>query len=97
MQVGKEEPWLVPTQDRLYESTEPVFLELHATAVLCLPSGEWMVPDATVCTTLTSALYSSVTEEEVVNRQLMVCTLLFSEQINIGSSGKFSNCSGRKP
>lgn len=68
----REVPWLVPSQDPVYESMEPVFLELHATAMLCLPSGEWMAPDATLCTTLMSALYSTVTEEEVVNRQLMV-------------------------
>nr|XP_027125162.1 nuclear pore complex protein NUP107 [Coffea arabica]XP_027125163.1 nuclear pore complex protein NUP107 [Coffea arabica] len=68
----KEAPWLVPTQDRIYESEEPVYLELHATAMLCLPSGECLSPDATLCTTLTSALYSSVSEEEVLKRQLMV-------------------------
>ena len=72
MSSGKEAPWLVPTQDRIYESEEPVYLELHATAMLCLPSGECLSPDATLCTTLTSALYSSVSEEEVLKRQLMV-------------------------
>lgn len=77
IQVGRKTPWLVPTQDPVYESMEPVFLELHATAMLCLPSGEWMAPDATLCTTLMSALYSTVTEEEVVNRQLMVCSSCF--------------------
>lgn len=70
--VGKETPWLAST-DRMYESAEPVFLELHATAMLCLPSGECLCPDATVCTTLTSALYSSAGDEVVLNRQLMVC------------------------
>ncbi|KAG8388433.1 hypothetical protein BUALT_Bualt02G0125400 [Buddleja alternifolia] len=68
----KDNPWLVPTQDHLHESVEPVYLELHATAALCLPSGECMSPDATLCTTLTSALYSSVTEEDVLHRELMV-------------------------
>lgn len=64
-------PWLASI-DNIYESAEPVFLELHATAMLCLPSGDCLCPDATVCTTLTSALYSSVGDEVVSNRQLMV-------------------------
>ncbi|KAK4479532.1 hypothetical protein RD792_015048 [Penstemon davidsonii] len=68
----KDNPWLIPTQDNLNESREPVYLELHATAMLCLPSGECMPPDATLCTTLTSALYSSVSEEEVLHRELMM-------------------------
>lgn len=66
-----DSPWLIPTQDHLHESMESVYLELHATAVLSLPSGECMAPDATICTTLTSALYSSVSEEEVLHRELM--------------------------
>ncbi|XP_030945003.1 nuclear pore complex protein NUP107-like [Quercus lobata] len=40
--------------------------------MFCLPSGECMSPDATMCTTLMSALYSSVSEDVVLNRQLMV-------------------------
>ncbi|KAL4584438.1 hypothetical protein LXL04_009039 [Taraxacum kok-saghyz] len=68
----KDKPWLVPTEDQIYEFMEPTNLELHATAMLCLPSGECMPPDATLCTSLTSALYSSVTQEVVNNRQLMV-------------------------
>lgn len=71
--TGSENSWLVLPEDFISESTEPVFLELHATAMLCLPSGECMCPDATVCTTLMSCLYSSVSEEVVLNRQLMVC------------------------
>ncbi|XP_050285222.1 nuclear pore complex protein NUP107 isoform X2 [Quercus robur] len=70
--LRKENPWLAASEDSIYTSEEPLFLELHATAMLCLPSGECMSPDATVCTTLTSALYSSVTEDVVLNRQLMV-------------------------
>lgn len=65
-------PWLVSSEVRDFECDEQIFLELHATATLCLPSGECMPPDATVCTTLMSAMYSSVSEEEVMNRQLMV-------------------------
>ena len=72
MSSGKEAPWLVPTQDRIYESEEPVYLELNATAMLCLPSGECLSPDATLCTTSTSASYSSVREEEVLKRELLV-------------------------
>ncbi|KAI7978985.1 Nuclear pore complex protein NUP107 [Camellia lanceoleosa] len=53
---GKENPWLVPTEDHIYESVEPLFLELHAIAMLCLPSGECMCPDATLCATLIGAL-----------------------------------------
>lgn len=70
--LRKENPWLVPGEDQIYDSTEPVVLELHATAILCLPSGECMCPDATLCATLMSALYSSVSEEVVLNRQLTV-------------------------
>lgn len=73
MAIGKENPWLAPGEDHVYESVEPIFLELHATAMLCLRSGECLPPDATVCTTLMSALYSSVSEQDVLNRQLMVC------------------------
>ncbi|CAL5379538.1 unnamed protein product [Camellia sinensis] len=69
--LRKENPWLVPAEDHVYESVEPLFLELHAIAMLCLPSGECMCPDATLCATLMSALYSSVNEEVVLNRQLM--------------------------
>ena len=76
--IGKENPWLVPTEDRTYESEEPLFLELHATAMLCLPSGECMRPDATLCATLMSALYSSVSEDVVLDRQLRVCFFLMS-------------------
>lgn len=59
-------------QNNFYDSMESVFLELHATAMLCLPSGECMPPDATSCTTLTSALYSSVSEEVLLKRHLEV-------------------------
>ncbi|CAL5382010.1 unnamed protein product [Camellia sinensis] len=68
----KENPWLVPTEDHVYELVDRLFLELHATIMLCLPSGECMCPDATLCATLMSALYSSVSKEVVLNRQLMV-------------------------
>ncbi|CAL5379374.1 unnamed protein product [Camellia sinensis] len=74
----KENPWLVPAEDHVYESVEPLFLELHAIAMLCLPSGECMCPDATLCATLMSALYSSVNEEVVLNRQLMVSVSISS-------------------
>ncbi|KAI8026376.1 Nuclear pore complex protein NUP107 [Camellia lanceoleosa] len=76
--LRKEIPWLVPTEDHVYESVEPLFLELHAIAMLCLPSGECMCPDATLCATLLSALYSSVSEEVVLNRQLMVSVSISS-------------------
>ncbi|KAI3521334.1 hypothetical protein L1887_10797 [Cichorium endivia] len=70
--LRKENPWLVPTEDQIYEFMEPTNLELHATAMLCLPSGECMPPDATLCTALTSALYSSLPEQIVSDRQLLV-------------------------
>lgn len=70
--LKKDKPWLAAVEDHVYESMAPVFLELHATAMLCLPSGECMCPDATICTALMSALYSSVSEESVLHRQLMV-------------------------
>ncbi|CAK7356482.1 unnamed protein product [Dovyalis caffra] len=70
--AGKGNPWLASSDNETYESTTPVFLELHATAMLCLPSGECMHPDATICTALMSALYCSVSEEVVLRHQLMV-------------------------
>ncbi|GAB4850018.1 hypothetical protein Ancab_029316 [Ancistrocladus abbreviatus] len=76
--LRKENPWLVPTEDRIYYTPEYVFLELHATAMLCLPSGECMFPDATICATLMSALYASVPEEVVVNRKLTVNVMVSS-------------------
>ncbi|XP_062008772.1 nuclear pore complex protein NUP107 [Rosa rugosa] len=79
--LRKENPWLA--SGHVYGSVEPTFLELHATAMLCLPSGECLFPDATVCTTLMSALYSSVSEEDVLNRQLM---------LNVSISSKDNCC-----
>ncbi|XP_010552251.1 PREDICTED: nuclear pore complex protein NUP107 [Tarenaya hassleriana] len=70
--LRKENPWLTFLEDHVFESEEPLFLELHATAMLCLPSGECLHPDATVCAALMSALYSSVSEEVVLDRQLMI-------------------------
>ncbi|VVA20711.1 PREDICTED: nuclear pore [Prunus dulcis] len=81
--LRKENPWLAPGEDHVYESVEPIFLELHATAMLCLRSGECLPPDATVCATLMSALYSSVSEQDVLNRQLM---------INVSISSKDNYC-----
>lgn len=76
LSLGKESPWLGFAEDHLFESMEPVYLELHATVMLCLPSGECLCPEAATCTTLTSALYSSVTEEIILNRQLVVFSLI---------------------
>lgn len=70
--LRSEDPWLIPIEDQIYDATEPTFLEVRAMAILCLPSGECMSPDATLCATLMSALYSSVPEEVVSNRQLTV-------------------------
>ncbi|KAF6164632.1 hypothetical protein GIB67_032860 [Kingdonia uniflora] len=67
-----ERPWLVYLEDTTNESDEPLYLELHATAMVCLHSGECRRPDATSCTTLANALYSSVSEEVVLSRKLMV-------------------------
>ncbi|KAG0461712.1 hypothetical protein HPP92_022009 [Vanilla planifolia] len=64
--------WLNATENNVIEQTVPMFLELHAYAMLCLPSGECLNPDATLCTALTSALYASVSDDEVLQRQLMV-------------------------
>lgn len=71
--------WMDSVQSSLYDLTELIYLDLHATAMLCLPSGECMCPDATTCTTLTSALYSSVSEEDVLKRQLMVSVSVSSK------------------
>ncbi|KAJ7963320.1 Nuclear pore complex protein [Quillaja saponaria] len=65
-------PWLASLEENMDVLSEPVFLQLHATAMLCLPSGECLCPDASVCTALMSALYSSVGEEVVLSRQLTV-------------------------
>ncbi|OMO70579.1 Nuclear pore complex protein [Corchorus capsularis] len=70
--LREENPWMIFMEEHVNESMEPLFLELHATAMLRLPSGESMCPDATVCAALMSALYSSVTEEVVLERQLKV-------------------------
>ncbi|XP_023549300.1 nuclear pore complex protein NUP107 [Cucurbita pepo subsp. pepo] len=70
--LRKESPWLDFTEDYVYESMEPLYIELHAVVMLCLPSGECLCPEAATCTTLTSALYSSVTEEIILNRKLVV-------------------------
>ncbi|XP_052183667.1 nuclear pore complex protein NUP107 [Diospyros lotus] len=70
--LRKENSWLIPTEDHVYESVEPLFLEMRASAMLCLPSGECLCPDPTLCATLMSALYSTVSEEVVLERQLMV-------------------------
>ncbi|CAN6363575.1 unnamed protein product [Urochloa humidicola] len=67
-----ERPWLDAVESSPFESSEPIFLELHASAMLCLPSGECMLPDATSCTALTSALYSTASEQDVLHRQLKV-------------------------
>ncbi|RLM58264.1 hypothetical protein C2845_PM18G11880 [Panicum miliaceum] len=67
-----ERPWLDAVESSPFEPSEPIFLELHASAMLCLPSGECMLPDATSCTALTSALYSTASEEDVLHRQLKV-------------------------
>lgn len=67
-----EKSWLYAVESSPFESSDVIFLELHASAMLCLPSGECMLPDATSCTALTSALYSSVSEEDVLHRQLKV-------------------------
>ncbi|CAL4986239.1 unnamed protein product [Urochloa decumbens] len=67
-----ERPWLDAVESSPFESSEPIFLELHGSAMLCLPSGECMLPDATSCTALTSALYSIASEEGVLHRQLKV-------------------------
>ncbi|KAI3933887.1 hypothetical protein MKX01_028213, partial [Papaver californicum] len=67
----RKEPWLASFENHVIEPLEPIYLELHATAMLSLPTGECMCPDATSCTTLASALYSSVSEDDVLKRQLM--------------------------
>lgn len=75
--IGQDNPWMTFLEDNVFESEEYLFLELHATAMLCLPSGECLRPDATVCAALMSALYSSVSEEVVLDRQLMVFLPMF--------------------
>lgn len=52
-------------------------------AILCLPSGECMCPDATICAALMSALYSTVSEEEVLHRQLTVCLFICLSKLKL--------------
>ncbi|KAI4325370.1 hypothetical protein MLD38_030775 [Melastoma candidum] len=78
----KNDPWLVNVDDGLSEEQETLFIELHAAAVLCLPSGESLCPDPSVCASLMSALYSSVSEEEVLKRQLTI-------DVRISSANKY--------
>ncbi|KAK9066146.1 hypothetical protein SSX86_013467 [Deinandra increscens subsp. villosa] len=80
--LREENPWLVPTEDHIYDLMEPTNIELHATAMLSLPSGECMYPDPTLCTALTSAFYSSLSDEVVSYRQL---------QVNVSISAKDSS------
>lgn len=83
LRSGDERPWLYAVESSPFESSEVIFLELHASAMLCLPSGECMLPDATSCTALTSALYSTVSEDDVLHRQLKVwsfCSKIFCFQ-----------------
>lgn len=70
--LREEIPWLNAAENCPLELKSDAYLDLHAHAMLCLPSGECLCPDATLCTALTSALYSSVSDEEVLKRQLMV-------------------------
>ncbi|KAB2012431.1 hypothetical protein ES319_D09G090100v1 [Gossypium barbadense] len=77
--LRERNPWLISRVEHISESMEPLFLELHATAMLRLPSGESMCPDATVCAALMSALYSSATEEVVSERQLTVNVAISSK------------------
>uniref|UniRef100_A0A1D1YQA4 Nuclear pore complex protein n=2 Tax=Anthurium amnicola TaxID=1678845 RepID=A0A1D1YQA4_9ARAE len=72
-------PWLSLTQSGVCEPSDHVFIELHATAMLCLPSGECLQPDATVCTTLTSALYTCIGEEDALKRQVMINVAISSK------------------
>ncbi|KAL1212084.1 Nuclear pore complex protein [Cardamine amara subsp. amara] len=81
--LRQDNPWMTFPEDHVFESEEYLFLELHATAMLCLPSGECLQPNATVCAALMSALYSSVSEEVVLDRQLMV---------NVSISSRDSYC-----
>jgi len=90
LQSGDERPWLYAVESSPFESPEVIFLELHASAMLCLPSGECMLPDATSCTALTSALYSTVSEDDVLHRQLKVwsfCSKIFCFQNKFVKSG----------
>ncbi|KMZ57642.1 hypothetical protein ZOSMA_83G00150 [Zostera marina] len=70
--LRKKFPWLTTSEICPYKSTDDVFIELQATAMLCQPSGECLCPDATLCTALSSALYSSICEEDVFKRHLTV-------------------------
>ncbi|XP_076889384.1 nuclear pore complex protein NUP107-like isoform X2 [Bidens hawaiensis] len=80
--LREENHWLVPTEDNIYDLMEPTNIELHATAMLSLPSGECMYPDPTLCTALTSAFYSSISDEVVSDHQL---------QVNVSVSAKDSS------
>ncbi|CAA7401213.1 unnamed protein product [Spirodela intermedia] len=68
----EEAPWMSSAEKSACDPSEHMFIELDATAMLCLASGECLRPDAASCTTLTSALYGCVTEEDVLKRRMMI-------------------------
>ncbi|XP_078444355.1 nuclear pore complex protein isoform X2 [Wolffia australiana] len=72
-------PWLTCTETSECEASEPVYIELNATAMLCLPSGECLLPDPASCTTLTSALYACISEGDVLKRQVMISVAICSK------------------
>ncbi|CAA6664616.1 unnamed protein product [Spirodela intermedia] len=55
----EEAPWMSSAEKSACDPSEHMFIELDATAMLCLASGECLRPDAASCTTLTSALYAA--------------------------------------
>ncbi|CAN6451397.1 unnamed protein product [Victoria cruziana] len=81
--LKREAPWFDEGSTAYNDPADRVFLELHTTLMLCLPTGESVLPDPTLCTTLTSALYSSVGEDVALERQL---------QIDVTASSKDQNC-----
>eukprot|EP00250_Pteridium_aquilinum_P018743 c24191_g1_i1 orf=1363-4599(-) len=66
--------WLTVPQSVGEGAAYPSWLEIHAVGVLVSASGNYLVPDATVCTALRSSLYSVVKEDIVLGRQVKVET-----------------------
>lgn len=76
--AGDAVAWLTEENDGAADNhLEGVeWLELSVTAVLTSASGICLIPDATVCTALTSALYSAASDHVVAQRELTVRILL---------------------
>lgn len=73
----KYTPWLTGIQDMPQDIEEGEWLELDGIAMFRLSSGDCLLPDATTCTALTSALYACAGElatERQLSVDISICT-----------------------